>query len=137
MRRTRLFVMVLAAALAASPVGVASAARRGKIPGLGVPLGTPVTLRTSPDNNIVNGVATAAARLGLGPVDVVRFSPDCSSLAGRVVVCRDITLQQGNVTRAATEVGYGFCVVRLDPRVGGAAVGTNIVTRALKKCLAR
>jgi len=26
--------------------------------------------------------------------------------------------------------------VSLDPRVGGAAVGTNQVTRALKKCLA-
>lgn len=156
MRRTRLFLIVLTVALAAGPLSAAGAARRGLLPprptppalpspgippvvtpaGFGVPLGTPVTLRTSPDNNIVNAVVTAAARLGLGPVDVVRFSPDCSSLPGRVVVCRDINLQVADGVRSTTEVGYGFCVVRLDPRVGGTAVGTNIAYRAMKKCLA-
>jgi len=102
---------------------------------LGVPLGAGVTVRLSPDNNIISAVQQAVLRVGLGPVEVLKFTPDCSPLQGRVVVCRDIALQQTG-DRAATTVGYGTCVVSLDPRVGGAAVGVNIVTRALRKCIA-
>ena len=103
--------------------------------GTGVAPGTPVFVRLSPDNNVINAVTTGASRVGLGPVTVDHFRADCSAIPGQVVVCRDINLIQAG-SRSATVTGQGWCVVSLDPRVGGAAVGTNQVTRALKKCLA-
>ncbi|HZQ83303.1 MAG TPA: hypothetical protein VFA83_00620 [Acidimicrobiales bacterium] len=102
--------------------------------GTGVAPGTPVFVRLSPDNNVISAVSTAAARVGLGPVSVDHFRADCSAIQGQVVVCRDINLIQAG-QRSATVVGIGWCVVSLDPRVGGAAPGVNQVTRAMKKCL--
>jgi len=100
----------------------------------GVTVGTPVFVRLSPDNNIISAVTASAARVGLGPVTVDRFRADCSPIQFEVVVCRDINLIQAGV-RTSTAVGPGWCVVSLDPRVGGATVGVNQVTRAMKKCL--
>jgi hypothetical protein len=102
----------------------------------GVLPGTPVFVRLSPDNNVVAAVTTAAARVGLGQVTVDRFRADCSPIPGEVVVCRDINLIAAG-QRTVTYQGPGWCVVSLDPRVGGATVGVNQVTRAMKKCLVR
>lgn len=144
MRRTTVALIVMIVAVL-GPAAVADAAK-GILPpapsptpppggtGVGVPFGTPVTVRLSPDNNVISAVSTAAARVGLGPVTVLRFVADCSAVQGQVVVCRDINLTQAG-QRTATLVGVGFCVVSLDPRVGGAAPGVNQVTRAMKKCL--
>lgn len=104
--------------------------------GVGVPPGTPVFVRLSPDNNVIGAVTTAAARVGLGPVTVDRFRADCSSIQGEVVVCRDINLIAAG-QRTATVVGAGWCVVSLDPRVGGANPGVNQIIRAMKKCVAK
>ena len=132
MRRSTVALIVLALAVLV-PAAPASAARD---PGLGVPPGTPVFVRLSPDNNVINAVIAAAASAGLGPVTVDHFRADCSAIQGQVVVCRDINLIQTG-QRTVTLVGMGFCVVSLDPRVGGATVGTNHITRAMRKCVNR
>lgn len=100
----------------------------------GVPKGTPVTVRANPDNSIVAATRAAAAKVGLGPVQAVGFSPDCSPVTGRVIVCRNPSLHKKGA-RAVTLAGPSYCVVRTDPRLGGADHGVNVMTRALRKCL--
>lgn len=144
MRRTlvALVVLTLAAlgpaslAAAASGVGARRGGGVGRGSGSGVPPGSPVFVRLSPDNNVITAVTTAAASVGLGPVTVDRFRADCSSIQDEVVVCRDAKLIQAG-HRTATLAGPGWCVVSLDPRVGGAKSGVNQVTRAMRKCIAR
>jgi len=100
----------------------------------GVPRGTSVIVRANPDNAIVGATRTAAANVGLGSVDAVGFQPDCSARSGRVIVCRNPALHK-NGARAVTLRGPDWCVVRTDPRVGGADHGVNVMTRALAKCI--
>src|SRR4051794_4589876 len=85
----------------------------------GVSPGAPVTVRMNPDNNVADAVHRAAASAGLGPVTFVGFHPDCSAVAGAVVICRDPDLEKTKHPRGS-RTGPGFCVVRLDPRIGGA-----------------
>jgi hypothetical protein len=106
---------------------VGAAARRG------VPRGTPVTVRTNPQNNIVTAVRTAAARVHLGPINAVGFERNCSPVVGAVIVCRDSSLM-ATAERAEADVGRGWCVVRLDPRVGGGQPAIRKVTQLLRKC---
>jgi hypothetical protein len=97
--------------------------------------GAGVTARQNPSNPVVGAIRQAAANAGLGPVSAVGFSPDCSPEPGRVVVCRNPQLHKKGA-RAVTLVGPNTCVVRTDPRVGGAPHGVNVLTKAFKKCLA-
>jgi|GEM_PF-4521044 len=119
----------LTVVLAAGMSVQASAARTG-----GVPPGTPVTVRANPDNAIVAATRAAAADVGLGPVEAVGFSPDCSPRTGRVIVCRNPQLHKKGA-RAVTVSGLGYCVVRTDPSLGGAQHGITVMTTALRKCL--
>jgi hypothetical protein len=100
----------------------------------GVPLGSPVVVRANPDNAIVGAAQRAAATVGFGPVNAVGFSPDCSPLSGRVVVCRNPQLHK-NGARAVALAGLDYCVIRADPRVGGAPHGENVLTKAMRKCV--
>jgi hypothetical protein len=100
----------------------------------GVAPKAPVTVRANPDNSIVAATRTAASRVGLGPVRAVGFQPDCSPLAGQVVVCRNPSLHK-NGARAVTLTGSNWCVVRTDPSLGGAGHGVNVMIKALRKCL--
>lgn len=102
--------------------------------GNGVARGAPVTVRMNPDNEVANAVNQAASSAGLGAVTFEGFHPDCSALAGAVVICRDPSLQKGKHPRAS-RTGPDFCVVRLDPKIGGAPHGITVLTKALKKCL--
>ncbi|MBV8296389.1 MAG: hypothetical protein JO085_06105 [Acidimicrobiia bacterium] len=101
----------------------------------GVSPGSPVTVRANPDNAIVAATRQAAAAVGLGSVSAVGFSPDCSPVSGAVVVCRNPSLHKGGA-RAVTLVGPNSCVVRTAPSVGGDRHGVNVMTKALRKCLA-
>ena len=120
--------MALAAAMAMVVGGAASATTNG------IARGAAVTVRANPDNAIVDATRTAAAHVGLGAVDAVGFQPDCSARSGRVIVCRNPALHK-NGARAVTLKGPNWCVVRTDPRVGGADHGVNVMTRALAKCI--
>lgn len=100
----------------------------------GVSPGAPVTVRMNPDNDVANAVTSAAASAGLGPVTFVGFHPDCTAVPGAVVICRDPDLKRTKHPRGS-RTGPGFCVVRLDPRVGGAPHGVTVLTKALRKCL--
>jgi hypothetical protein len=116
--------------LAVVAVGPAAAAANGN----GVAPGAPVVVRLNPDNNVANAVNQAAASAGLGAVTFEGYHPDCSPVAGQVVICRDPSLKKGKHPRAS-RVGPDFCVVRLDPRIGGAPHGNTVLSKALKKCL--
>jgi hypothetical protein len=94
-----------------------------------------VTARENPDNAVLSAIRQGAQNVGLGSVNAVGFRPDCSPEQGRVVVCRNPALHK-NGARAVTLAGPNTCVVRLDPRVGGAQHGVNVMTKALRKCLA-
>lgn len=127
MRRHALFaIAVVAAAVVARG---APAAAMG-----GVVHGSPVVVRANPDNAIVAAAIRAAATAGLGPVSAVGFSPDCSALEGRVVVCRNPSLHKQGA-RAVTLLGPNSCVIRADPAVGGAPHGENVLTKAMRKCV--
>jgi len=97
-----------------------------------VPRGSTVVARFNPDNNIVAAVQTAAARTGFGTVRAVGFSPDCSALQGRVVVCRDPSLTRDAEVRA----GPGTCVIATDPTFGGGSKATRELTQAMRRCRA-
>jgi hypothetical protein len=101
----------------------------------GVASGAGVTARENPDNAVLGAIRQGAKNAGLGSVNAVGFRPDCSPEQGRVVVCRNPALHK-NGARAVTLVGPNTCVVRTDPRVGGAQHGVNVMTKALRKCLA-
>jgi hypothetical protein len=118
----------LVALVAAPASGVRAPATRQ-----GVPRGTAVVVRVNPGNSIVASVQAAAAKVQLGAVRAVGFSPDCSPINGRVAVCRD-----PNLTRAAaTARGPGWCVVSTDPRLGGGQPAVRELTRALRACVTR
>ena len=131
MRRYLVFAVAVAVAVA---VALAVAVGRPADAAAGVPSGSPVVVRANPDNGIVAAARTAAANAGLGPVSAVGFSPDCSPLDGRVVVCRNPTLHKKGA-RAVTLLGSNSCVIRTDPAVGGAPHGENVLTRAMRKCV--
>jgi len=127
LRRYTLFailVVVLAVVTTGAPAGATG----------GVAAGTPVIVRANPDNAIVGAARRAAATAGLGPVSAVGFSPDCSPLDGRVVVCRNPDLHKQGA-RAVTLLGPNSCVIRADPAVGGAPHGENVLTKAMRKCI--
>jgi hypothetical protein len=116
-------------ALVASPAsGLRAPATRA-----GVPRGTAVIVRVNPGNSIVASVQKAAAKVQLGAVRAVGFSPDCSPISGRVVVCRDPALTRA----AATSRGAGWCVVSTDPRLGGGQPAVRELTHALRACVTR
>ena len=101
---------------------------------LGVPSGTPVHVHTHPDNGVVTAVQIAARRVGLGPVEAVGFERNCVPNFGRVIVCRDTSLDRhGNPT--STSVGPNWCVVRLHPSVGAGASGVRAMIAAFRLCL--
>lgn len=101
---------------------------------VGVPPGTPVHAHTHPDNGVVSAIRTAAHDVGLGPVEAVGFERNCRPNRGRVVVCRDTSLDRhGNPT--LTTVGAGWCVVRLEPSVGAGPSAVRAVTAAFRLCL--
>ena len=131
MKRSLLLVAVCVVG-AASAAAMAGGTAHGA--GTGVSSGTPIIVRANPDNAIVTATRTAASRVGLGRVDAVGFHPDCTPKTGRVVVCRNPALHK-NGARAVTLTGPNWCVVRTDPRVGGADHGVNVMTSALSKCL--
>ena len=121
-----LAVGALALALAVSPPA-------GSLT-VGVPLGTPVHAHTHEDNGVVDAIRQAAMRVGLGPVSAVGFERDCTPNRGRVVVCRDTTLDRhGSPT--LTTVGPRWCVVRLEPSVGAGPAAVRAVTAAFRSCL--
>jgi hypothetical protein len=122
----------IAAVSALVVLGAATAA--GATGSNGVAPGAPVTVRMNPDNQVANAVNQAAAAAGLGPVTFEGFHPDCTPVPGQVVICRDPALQKGKHPRAS-RTGPDFCVVRLDPKIGGAPHGITVLTKALKKCL--
>jgi len=127
LRRNALFaivVVVVALLTTGAPAGATT----------GVPHGTPVVVRANPNNAIVDAARRAAATAGLGPVSAVGFSPDCSPLDGRVVVCRNPNLHKMGA-RAVTLLGPNNCVIRADPAVGGAPHGENVLTKAMRKCV--
>lgn len=100
----------------------------------GVMPGAPVTVRLNPDNDVAAAVTSAATSAGLGRVTFVGFHPDCTGEPGAVVICRDPSLKKSKHPRAS-RTGPDFCVVRLDPRIGGAPHGVTVLTKALRKCL--
>lgn len=106
----------------------------GAASAVGVSPGAPVTVRLNPDNDVANAVNSAATSAGLGRVTFVGFHPDCTAVPGAVVICRDPSLQKGKHPRASRP-GPDFCVVRLDPRIGGAPHGVTVLTKALRKCV--
>jgi hypothetical protein len=116
-------VLAVILATAAPAVGV----RRG------IGRGAPVTVRTNPENAVVAAVRAGASRVHLGPVRAVGFERDCSPSSGHVVVCRDASLMTTD-RRATTAVGPEWCVVRLDPRVGGGGPAVRHITQALRRC---
>jgi hypothetical protein len=116
-------------ALVASP----ASAVRAPATRAGVPRGTAVLVRVNPGNSIVASVNAAAAKVQLGSVQAVGFSPDCSPMSGRVVVCRDPALTRA----AATKRGPGWCVVSTDPRLGGGQPAVRELTHALRACVTR
>ena len=126
----RTIIVIIAALGAAAIVAPDSAVAASS----GVPSGSPVTVRANPDNPIVAATRSAAANVGLGAVSAVGFHPDCSPVAGQVVVCRNPSLHK-NGARAVTLVGSNSCVVRTDPKVGGSPHGISVMTKALHKCL--
>jgi hypothetical protein len=100
----------------------------------GVLAGTPVHVHTHSDNGVVTSVQIAARRVGLGPVNAVGFERNCSPNFGRVVVCRDTSLDRsGHPT--STSVGAGWCVVRLEPSIGAGPSAVSAVTAAFRLCL--
>jgi hypothetical protein len=116
--------------------GVVAAASPSAATGsLGVAAGTPVTVRVNPDNQITSAGDQAAKNAGLGDVTCVGYHPDCSSMSGFVVICRDPSLHQKH--HRASRLGPNSCVVRLDPSIGGAPHGVTVVTKALKKCVTK
>ena len=125
----RLALMVAGALV----LGLAVSAPAGSVT-IGVPLGTPVHAHTHPDNGVVSSIRVAAKQVGLGRVEAVGFERNCRPNVGRVVVCRDTSLNRhGNPTM--TSVGAGWCVVRLDPSVGGGPSAVSAVTAAFRLCL--
>jgi hypothetical protein len=116
-------------------LGVAPAAGAAGAAGSnGVQRGAPVIVRMNPDNEVANAVNQAVASAGLGTVTFDGFHPDCSAVAGQVVICRDPSLQKTKHPRAS-RTGPNFCVVRLDPKIGGAPHGITVLSKALKKCV--
>ena len=127
MRRT---VILLVGSLV---LGLVVSAPAGSLT-VGVPPGTPVHAHTHPDNGVVSAIRLAARSVGLGPVEAVGFERNCRPNRGRVVVCRDTTLDRhGNPT--VTIVGPNWCVVRLEPSVGAGPSAVRAVTAAFRLCL--
>ncbi|MBV9042937.1 MAG: hypothetical protein JOZ68_18200 [Acidimicrobiia bacterium] len=125
-------VVVGVAAAAVAAIAVVAPARAATD---GVGRGSSVTVRANPDNAVVTATKQAAANVGFGPVSAVGFHPDCSAVAGVVVVCRDPALHRGGA-RAVALAGSNSCVIRTSPAVGGSPHGVNVMTKALAKCLA-
>ena len=101
---------------------------------VGVPPGTPVHVHTHPDNGVVTSIRLAAKQVGLGPVEAVGFERNCVPNRGRVVVCRDTTLDRHG-TPTLTSVGADWCVVRLEPSVGAGSPAVRAVTAAFRLCI--
>lgn len=123
MVRAALLAAVVAACVVSGPAGAATQ---------GVPRGSPVIARFNPENAIVGALRTAAAHTHFGAVRAVGFSPDCSPLSGRVVVCRDPSISRDAVTR----VGPNRCVIATDPTFGGGSKSVRELTQALRRCRA-
>ncbi|HEV3353130.1 MAG TPA: hypothetical protein VG076_09420 [Acidimicrobiales bacterium] len=130
-RYVRFAAVIAAVAIAASVTAGGDA--HGTTTG-GVPVGSAVVVRANPDNAVVAAAQRAAATVGFGPVNAVGFSPDCSPLTGRVVVCRNPQLHKKGA-RAVALAGPDNCVIRADPSVGGAPHGENVLTKAMRKCV--
>ena len=131
LRRSFGRVLVAVAAAAALAVLVAT---YGSAQGVGVPPGTPIVVRANPSNGVVQAATQGSLRVGLGAVNAVGFSPDCSPIPGKVVVCRDPSLGHRS-TATSTVAGDDFCVVHADPRLGGSQPGIKAMTKALRQCI--
>jgi hypothetical protein len=124
--------MVRSGVVSALLAAVAVACLVGGTAGAAVPRGSPVIARFNPDNSVVAAVRTAAADTRFGPVRAVGFSPDCSPLQGRVVVCRDPALTRDAEVRS----GPGTCVIATDPTFGGGPKAVRELTQAMRRCRA-
>ncbi len=92
----------------------------------------PIVARLSPDNNVIKGLRAEAKATGFGQVSAVGFKRDCTPIPNKVVVCRDIALDATG--RAELKVGRNYCVIRLDPRIGGGERGRRVMREVLLRC---